>query len=211
MTQLVTSPAVAPLRIGIDIDGVLASGFHEAAAKYLGKPKDWLPDQWNYGMKWEKLGILLDQIFSIEDLWLNSPAKEENCKALAGFLLEHRNDVEVFYITARRACRGYYSLQRQTRGWLIKQDLYHSNCTLIIAGEKASKKGLIEQLGIKMFLDDHLKVVLEVQAALGCNSFLLDAPYNRPRPSSIPVVRNVAEYLKEVEKCLASIKQSPQY
>jgi uncharacterized HAD superfamily protein len=191
-----------PLRIGIDIDGVLASGFHEAAAKILGKPKDWLPDAWSYGLKWDDLGKLLDQVFAIENLWLHSPCREENCEALAGFLLEHRNDVEVFYITARRACAGFYSLQRQTRAWLINHDLYHSNCTLIIAGENAPKAGLVGGLGIHFFLDDHLKVVQEVNAVPFCNTFLLDAPYNRPRPGSIPVVRNVAEYLKEVEKCL---------
>ncbi|KKL55094.1 hypothetical protein LCGC14_2258830 [marine sediment metagenome] len=199
-----------PLRIGIDIDGVLASGFHEAAAKYLGKPKDWLPDQWNYGMKWEKLGILLDQIFSIEDLWRCSPAKTENCEVLANFLTNHIDDMELFYITARRQCRGWMSLQRQTRFWLGQQGLYQSNCTLLIVGEKAPKAKLIGGLGIEFSLDDHLKVVEEVNAVPFCNSFLLDAPYNRPRPSTIHVVRNVAEYLGEIEKWLVSIKQSPQ-
>ena len=199
-----------PLRIGIDIDGVLASGFAAKAAEILGKPEGWLPDQWDFELSRQDLGKLLDQIFAVENLWLHSPCWEENCKALSGFLLEHRNDVEVFYITARRACAGFYSLQRQTRGWLINQDLYHSNCTLIVAGEKTSKKGLIEQLGIGMFLDDHLKQVLEIRAAPACEVFLLDRPYNRPRPNAIPVVRNVAEYLEEVEKWLRLIKQSPQ-
>ncbi len=199
-----------PLRIGIDIDGVLASGFATKAAEILGKPGGWLPDQWNFGLSRQDLGKLLDQIFAVEDLWLLSPCWEENCKALVNFLADHHNDVELFYITARRACAGYYSLQRQTRGWLMKQGLYQSNCTLIIAGEKASKKGLIEQLGIRMFLDDHLKQVLEIQAAPACGVFLLDRPYNRPRPGSIPVVRNVAEYLEEVKKWLHLIKQSPQ-
>ena len=199
-----------PLRIGIDIDGVLASGFYGEAARILGKPKGWSPDQWNFGMKWDDLGKLLDQIFAVEDLWLNSPCWEENCGALRNFISKYLNEVEVFYITARRACAGHFSLQLQTRYWLMKQDLYGENCTLIVAGEKTSKRGLIEQLGIRMFLDDHLKVVEEVNAAPFCNSFLLDAPYNRPRPGSIPVVRNVAEYLEEVEKWLRSTKQSPQ-
>ncbi|KKL12262.1 hypothetical protein LCGC14_2537550, partial [marine sediment metagenome] len=116
-----------PLRIGVDIDGVLASGFHEEAARILGKPKGWLPDQWNYGMKWEELGKLLDKIFSVEDLWRWSPAKIENCEALANFLVNHIDDVELFYITARRQCAGWMSLQRQTRFWLGQQGLYQSN------------------------------------------------------------------------------------
>ncbi|KKL48234.1 hypothetical protein LCGC14_2327540 [marine sediment metagenome] len=198
-----------PLRIGIDIDGVLASGFATKAAEILSKPEGWLPDQWNFGMKWDDLGKLLDQIFATENLWLNSPCWEENCKALVSFLVHH-DDVELFYITARRACAGNMSLQRQTRHWLINRSLYWDNCTLIVAGEKTSKKGLIEQLGIRMFLDDHLKQVLEIRAASACEVFLLDQPYNRPRPSSIPVVRNVAEYLEEVEKWLRLTKQSPQ-
>jgi len=199
-----------PLRIGIDIDGVLSRGFYSEAARILGKPDGWQPDSWDFRMQWDDLGKLLDQIFAVEDLWLNSPAKEENCNALWRFLIEHSNEVEVFYITARRACAGHFSLQRQTRLWLDRHDLYYSNCTLIVAGEKTSKKGLIEQLGIRMFLDDHLKQVLEIRAAPACEVFLLDQPYNRPRPGSIPVVRNVTEYLEEVEKWLASTKQSPQ-
>jgi len=199
-----------PLRIGVDIDGVLASGFHEEAARILGKPKGWLPDQWNYGMKWDDLGKLLDEIFSTEELWRWSPAKIENCEALANFLVNHIDDVELFYITARRQCAGWMSLQRQTRFWLGQQGLYQSNCTLLIVGDNAPKAKLIGGLGIQFFLDDHLKVVREVDAVPFCTSFLLDAPYNRPRPSTIPVVRSVAEYLGEVEKCLASIKQSPQ-
>ena len=199
-----------PLRIGIDIDGVLASGFATKAAEILGKPEGWLPDQWNFGMQWDDLGKVLDQIFAVENLWLNSSCWEENCRVLRKFLMKHLNEVEVFYITARRACAGHFSLQRQTRLWLDRHDLYYSNCTLIVAGEKTSKKGLIEQLGIRMFLDDHLKQVLEIRAAPACEVFLLDQPYNRPRPGSIPVVRNVTEYLEEVEKWLASTKQSPQ-
>lgn len=197
-----------PLRIGIDIDGVLASGFHEAAARILGKPKDWLPDQWNYGLKWKDLGKLLDQIFSEPDLWRFSSAKLGNCSVLANFLVNHIDDVELFYITARRQCAGWMSLQRQTRFWLGQQGLYQSNCTLLLTGEKNSKREVIKALGIEFFLDDHLKVLLDIDDI--CYAFLLDAPYNRPRSHTIPVVHNVLEYLGEVEKWLASTKQSPQ-
>jgi len=199
-----------PLRIGIDIDGVLASGFHEAAARVLGKPKDWLPDQWNYGLKWEDLGKLLDKIFSEPNLWRFSSAKTENCSVLANFLVNHIDDVELFYITARRQCAGWMSLQRQTRFWLGQQGLYQSNCTLLIVGENAPKAKLIGGMGIHFFLDDHLKVVQEVNTVPFCNSFLLDAPYNRPRPGTTLVVYSVLEYLEVVEKWLASTKQSPQ-
>lgn len=199
-----------PLRIGIDLDGVLASRFHEAAAEILGKSKDWLPDKWDFGLSRQDLGKLLDQIFSRENLWLNSPSKHENCEVLANFLLNHPDDVEVFYITARRACAGPMGLRRQTLFWLMDHDLIRSNCILLTVGQNAPKAGLIGGLGIQFFLDDCLKVVEEINAVPFCDVFLLDAPYNRPRSNTIPVVRSVAEYLGEVEKWLASTKQSPQ-
>lgn len=172
------------MRIGIDIDGVLArfsDGFADLLnAKYKPGivPENHVFTRWGWpdliqpGL--ENIGWEL--VAKAPWFWGNLEPYWDNVVALRSFLFMFEKDVEVFYVTARG--RGDGSVIRQTNLWLQCYELLKPNTSLIVLpgtyevqGKRVNKGDMYTYLNIEASIDDyHVNVKHALRAAAKYNT-----------------------------------------
>lgn len=215
---------IEQIRLGIDIDGVLANftlAFAQAVNTMYGDKihlaEDFEPHTWS----WVDSGVVTkeqenrawEHIKAQEDFWLAMKPYAENVKALEMFLNRVNfaaMPVSIFYITSRVPTAGM-SVLKQTRLWLEAFQLHryytaifpvvHSNNS----GGLPPKLAIVEALGLNAMIDDYLPTV----KSLGRKGWLLDRPWNRADRESwdwevpLQVVSSLEEFLSKFEPARA--------
>jgi uncharacterized HAD superfamily protein len=193
------------MKIGIDIDGVLAR-FETSYAALLSdetggitfpvyapdEPKTWFWERDHFA----KLGWSREDAKAVESkVWVRITAKGSTFwEDLAPFptaleTIEWLNAArqygeDVYFITTRPG----FAAKFQTERWLRRHGML--NPTVLIATSDASKGQLVKALKLDVFIDDKPENCAEVNVALEqhtlpemgklqCRVFLVDAPYNR--------------------------------
>ncbi|MGI6450460.1 MAG: 5' nucleotidase, NT5C type [Desulfitobacteriia bacterium] len=160
------------LKIGLDIDGVVANSFPvflRELNKHYGKN---LAQIDNYKMT-ELYEVSEDDLgaFFNENVEYLYSAPEPIAGALASIEAWFQAGHEIIFITARKL--GIE--ERVTRKWFQKYGLPDEK--IIFVGG-ASKTFAVKEYRLDVFVEDFMSNVLEI-AALGVPVLLLDAPYNQ--------------------------------
>src|SRR5690348_1293532 len=174
------------MRIGIDIDGVLAC-FENSFTKIVNKlypgclPDDFVPQQWS----WSKSGLVTDEqqneaweeLKHTPNFWTTLSPYPENIRLLRSFLIKCNTSM-IYYVTSRVPTVGD-NILAQTTHWLKEQGLTFSHTSVLPVVHKNPLGGLppklavVEALGIDVFLDDYLPTVI----SLGDKGRLLNRPW----------------------------------
>lgn len=199
------------MRLWIDLDGVISS-FTSNAVRVINElwpeknlPADFVPADWDYTGILEKKdwSIFWDHARSVPDFWLRQPPIEENVSALRTWLKETEH--QVFYITSRIDTGGM-SAHLQTAQWLIRNNIYPPEVSLIVAGKPPDKEKYIREHSIDYGIDDLPATVSAVNMISWHHCFLLDRPYNR-EISNQARVYHLQEFLDIVDSAaLAELK-----
>lgn len=169
------------MRIGLDIDGVLADFntsfirlIREVTGVQLPSPSDDYPDRWNYTKNvlsreqedkvWKKI--------KTTKFWVTLDPLPD-CGTVLRQL--HGGEHEVYFITTRPGTRAKW----WTEGWLFEQGC--ALPTVLIADTSDSKGRLARGLGLDVFIDDRPSNCIEVHLAMPdhCDVYLVDRPYNQ--------------------------------
>lgn len=187
------------LRIGFDIDGVLANfvqGYEdliiEITQKNLFPEHRPLPPVWDwpqyYGYTNEEIREVWKQIDEHPFFW-------SRLGVLSGarhLPLVANGSHDVYFITHRT--RGL-DVKRQTERWLLAHGVVTP--TVLLAEE--SKGGIVAGLGLDYFIEDRLDNAVEIsQTAPDCQVFLLDCPYNQGEVGKAIRVLTVSEALGKI-------------
>lgn len=181
------------MRIGIDIDGVLAcfdGAFTKAVNElYPGRLlDDFVPKKWS----WTEAGVISaeeenrvwEHIKATPNFWLRVRPYPDNVEALAKFLSSHPQ-ITVYYITSRVETAGL-SLLAQINNWLETFHLRRSHTSVVHvvhgnnSGGLPNKLAVVDALGVHAHIDDYLPTV----ESLGSKGWLLDRPWNQERSYS---------------------------
>jgi 5'(3')-deoxyribonucleotidase len=176
------------LRIGVDVDGVLAdfnAGFIDRVIHVTGR--DLFPARpfdiptWNYpehyGYTGAEVSAVWEDIKADPWFWRNLPAYPHTTQALGLLMEAMRMGHFVYFITARPGVLA----KQQTEEWIDTQYkrmvLGAPHATVLIS----SHKGLCAKgLDLDFYIDDRLENVLDViNTRVQCETFLLDRPWNR--------------------------------
>lgn len=160
------------MKIGVDIDGVLANSLPLWVAelnRFFNKNKRveeiHLYDIYNtYGITPGELKLFLERRGSF---LMNAPAPVAGASYYLGRLKQHH---EICIITARDKKYG-----QETQGWLKKHGLPYDE--LLLLGSHDKKESCLER-NLKVLVEDTLEIGIEVSAA-GIPVLLMDAPYNQ--------------------------------
>lgn len=168
------------LRIGIDVDGVLAefdAGFAARAREMYGNPvPGYKPGDWD----WTDSGLTKEQIGNVWDVVLNEPRFWYTLPDEPGFSTESLEDLqiaghELHFITTRYVTNPNVATPfEQTFDWIVERGITYPS--VIVTGEK----GLIAKaLNLDVFVDDkpaNLEKVRESRPK--CRTYLLDQKHN---------------------------------
>jgi len=175
------------LRVGVDIDGVLADSLPLWVAE--------MNDYFKKNRQLEDIRLFdLCTVYEVteeevlrfmqlkgRELMIKPPPME----GAVFYLQEIKKHHEIYIVTARDPC-----YEEETRWWLQKYGLLFDN--LLLLGSHA-KQGACLECKLNILVEDTLEVSLRVSAA-GVPVILLDAPYNRsPLPELIIRKRSWAE------------------
>ncbi len=172
------------MRIGIDVDGVLAdfnTAFILRVIKETGK--DLFPRRpfdiptWNYP---ESYGYTNDEVHAVwtaikadPQFWLNLPPYADTLQSLSVLSQKSHEGNDLYFVTSRPGINA----KSQTEKWL-RENGFKDRPTVLISSEK----GLCaEALNLDAYIDDRDLNVRDVSDARGQNTktFLLDRPWNR--------------------------------
>lgn len=187
------------MRIGIDVDGVLAAfeqGFAPLLTAQTGVvfPRlgqaDW-PDTWNWGLAHGisegEVGRAWNTLKTNPVFWAALPPYADTEFALCQlYSRQVFHDDEIYFITNRMGVR----VKSQTETWLDRYGFPHP--TVLISGHK----GLCAQaLHLHTYIDDKPENCLQVSTMSKTRVFLMDRPWNQafnnmlqgiPRVKSLP-------------------------
>lgn len=170
------------LRVGIDMDGVLASfehGYAPLLTKHtgiefpnLGKPG--FPATWNWdreaGISEAQMGNVWSEIKANPRFWLNLPS-HEGAEEFLFHLRCELNDEDIYFVTNRMGVGAKWQTEQwlRTRGW--------KNPTVLLTAKKA---GACNVLGLTHYIDDRQENVEDVKSfAPKTQGFMLARPYNK--------------------------------
>lgn len=159
-----------PLRIGFDLDGVLAdflSAFREVEVRLFGAAAGIGPEEPEEEEERQERGLLETrerhraiwrEIEGTEDFWATvKPLGTDAVKRLHDLALAHR--WEVFFITQRPATAGD-TVQRQSQRWL-RQHGFELPSVLVVSG---SRSAVVRALRLDYHVDDSMQHCLDVIA-----------------------------------------------
>lgn len=144
-------PALTPLRIGFDMDGVLAdfaAAYHEVEARLFGpitrahadNPEDAVVEPESPGSDRRRNDLVWDVIRATPDFWTTlRPLDPTAVARIHEMMLRHR--WEVVFITQRPATQGD-TVQRQTQRWLVEQG-FDLPSVLVIPGSRGAAAGAL--------------------------------------------------------------------
>lgn len=202
-----------PLRIGVDLDGVLAdwnSSFARALIRVTGRdllPRlvDFEPPYWDwpsyYGYTKAEVAQTREVTGNELDFWAGLgayPGAPETLRLLK--LMAARYD-HIYFITDRYGA----SAKRQTEGWLGQMGF--SGATVLISPYKGD---LAAALRLTHFIDDKIENCIDVVLETLAQTLLIDRPWNtdnQPQWSDLrnegnSIIRRVADVATAVEYCL---------
>ena len=189
------------MRLGFDVDGVLAdfnSAYRRLCIEMSGRdlfpPEDdpTYPAVWGYpeyyGYTDEEVAQVWKRIEADPDFWFNLNPLPGMAQVANLYWRGH----DLYFISQRVG----ETAKRQTEQWLIAYSV--SVPTVLITGRKGS---IVRDLRLDAYIDDRLSNVQNVaRMAWDTRVFLLDAPYNRVKPSQRRYTRvsSVADMLAQV-------------
>ena len=180
------------LRLGIDLDGVLAdfvSAFNALAFDLLGVQAP-PADCWDYmkkgGMTRRQEEQLWDHVRDSPNFWSSLQPYSETPRVLPRLASTTH---AIYFITSRRSPTA----KVQSEDWLMKMG--HPRPTVCIS----SQKGLLcRALRITHFLDDHTANVQQVLTdSPATSAYLLTRPWNRPL-DGVQSISTVEGFLESV-------------
>jgi uncharacterized HAD superfamily protein len=189
------------LRIGLDVDGVLADFIAAACdiAIQLGFDPD--PTVWDIGLSEPQLDQLWERIRATENFWLRlNPFSPTNLQEV-----QHKHTL--IFITSRVPLNAGDSVEQQTATWL-NHLLGIDFPTVLVVGRPQIKPKLYRQLALDSYIDDKAETVVAMRK-LGQNCYVFDQPWNRNAHMGLigedhRRVKSIEEYISDVEKRLAS-------
>ena len=177
------------MRIGFDIDGVLAAfvpAYQALTVRLAGGDNKFHPDDiinppcWNWpefrGYSDDLMKQVWGEIVASPNFWRRLLPISMNVNALELVIesLEHRHDV--YFITSRPGM----SAKRQTEGWLTTYLLYDDpdvRPTVLLASDKGA---VAKALKLDCYLDDNLDNIKSVlRESPKTRAYLLNRSYNR--------------------------------
>ncbi len=174
------------MKIGIDVDGVLANFNYGAVALYrdvtgrdLFLPgDDYDPPVWNFaahrGYTKEETSAVWERIKASSRFWRDLPLYEENCRALTRFA-RLRSENDVYFITSRLGLNA----KDQTEGWFRGNALVFDPTVLIVG--TGQKGNVAKALNLDCYIDDYYENCIDVvQRSPTTRCYVLDRNYNRP-------------------------------
>lgn len=172
------------MRIGIDIDGVLAdfvSAFRELVHQHtevrMPPPSDTWPDVWDFhyaaGVTKEQSNILWNDHIKPGPFLAALHAYPGAVEALMFLDQLSREGNDIYFVTSRAGDMAKF----YTEQWLNWHG--YSRPTVIIAPDN-SKGDLAAALKLEVFIDDKPENCVDVKNAKpSCRTYLIDKPYNR--------------------------------
>ena len=179
------------MKIGIDVDGVIADTLH-AILTQLNSSWD-ITKGWKGGLSDKDYDAVWEKAKTIQNFWghLRTEVNVDNetCALLRRVVCLH----DVWFITNRFATLVGTSPMKQTKYWLYTRIGIASPNVLV-----ASKKGPVAQiLGLDAFIDDNLQNCIDVQAARPtAKVFLCTMQHNADMETSTPRMKDLKEFLK---------------
>lgn len=169
-----------PLRIGFDIDGVLAdfaAAYREIEARLFGPitredvddPEDAAsePDAENAGDGRRRTDVVWDAIRATPDFWTTlKPTDPGAVRRIHEMMLRHR--WEVVFITQRPATDGD-TVQRQTQRWLLQQG-FDLPSVVVIAGSRGAAAGALR---LDYHVDDSPTHCIDVKSESSAKPILI--------------------------------------
>ncbi len=185
------------IRIGFDIDGVLAD-FHGGFIPFLGcqVPEGYFPGMWDYpqielGLTSELVSSKWEEIKKSHNFWLKLD-ELPGAHSLYTFKHEHRTvPIEYYYVTSRP---GDTALE-QTKHWLNDHGLFEDGTVIV----NSAKCAIANLLDFNFYLDDKLENCL---GEYHNKPYLLNYPYNQTKDKhtefQVYRINSVDEYLNDV-------------
>ena len=211
-----------PLRIGFDLDGVLAdfaSAYHAVETRLFGTAPASAPDE--PGDEEERqssprAGVstlsggrsrireaIWREIAATDDFWTTlRPTDPAALRRIHDLMLRHR--WEVFFITQRPATQGD-TVQRQTQRWLVAQG-FDLPSVLVIAGSRGAAAGALR---LDYLVDDSATNCLDVLSDSSARPILIvgapDSPTaRRARSLGIGVAGSIRDAIDLLEQMSAA-------
>jgi hypothetical protein len=188
------------LRLGIDVDGVIAdfrSAFRALAERELGR----LPADAEAELSRQEVDKLWEVVAGTSNWWLSVPAYEPD--QLARLYDRARlSRWEVFFLTSRPPSAGD-SVQLQTQVWLEQYGFYLPAVLTTPAGARGE---LARALRLDLALDDRMVNCLEIISASNAKAVLIARGLDEPRireaaeSRGIGVATSLADGLDAVEQ-----------
>jgi hypothetical protein len=188
------------LRLGIDVDGVLAdfrTSFRSLASRELGNRGGDIETQLSKGdieRLWKAVG-------RSPNWWLDLPSYEPDQLARL-YALARNGRWEVFFMTSRPPSAGD-TVQLQTQVWLEKFGFY---LPAVLTAPAGARGELVRSLRIDLVIDDHLVNCVEIVGASNAKVIHMDrgpdddARRQQAAARGIAVVSTLAEALDAVER-----------
>ena len=186
------------LKIGIDVDGVLADfntnyrhELHKVSPVRFPEISDTFPNTWHWdkaaGLSSETIASAWDSIKTSESFWAELPPY--NGTEIFLFSLFVRPELDVYFITNRLGA----GVKHQTEEWLTRYG-YDSPTVLITA----DKGGAAKVLGLDFYIDDKTENCSDVYfASPSTKIYMLAQPWNI-RIAGIPRIASVRDFYDNI-------------
>lgn len=181
------------MRIGIDVDGVLAcftDGFCDLAERKLGKTVSRTPDCWEWADKYltkEEQGVLWSHIKSTPSWWGRLRPVDSTPATLKTLDRWVDLNYDLYAITTRPGA----GVQRVTMDWLVSE--FGISIPVIVTRNAEHKAEVAAALKLTHFVDDNVDNCREVMGRGGVEKVcLFDATHNQ-HCTDIPRITTIEE------------------
>lgn len=172
------------VRIGVDVDGVLADFnrsfiprvIHTTGRDLFGS--GYVPITWNYpeslGYTAEEVSLTWKLIKESRTFWAGLWGYPETLDAMTALAARIYAGDDVYFITARPGIDA----KKQTERWLLDRFPWYSppTPTVLISSRKDE---CVQALDLDIYIDDRWENAVDVgQCCPGCESYLLTRPWN---------------------------------